>query len=81
MGTDSKSAGRQRKRAGLTPLTALRAHRLQHALSLNEVALRSGLSTYRVSVIERDPDRAWEGEIDRFLAAVNELAAERQESA
>jgi hypothetical protein len=70
------SSNRQRRH--LAPLTDVRAYRLRYGLSLFEVAHESGLTTFRASIIERDPARARPGEIDAHHTAVDRLSAKRE---
>ena len=70
-----------RKRNRRAPLTAVRAHRLKAGITLAEVALRSNLNSFRVSIIERDPSQARPGEIKAHRAAVDSIVADRSEAA
>jgi len=66
------------KRPRLFPMTPLRGRRLQHALTLNEVAREAGMSLSRASMIERKPGIATVEEIASLESAVDSLA-EREE--
>lgn len=72
---------KDRHRSRIVPLTPVRAYRLTAGLSLAEVALESGLTTFRVSVIERDPSQARHGEIDTHHAAVDALVLKHRGAA
>jgi hypothetical protein len=78
---DEKQDFQQRQRNRLSPLTAVRAHRLEHGITLFEAATRAGLTSFRVSVIERDPSTARPGELDVLRLAVDAIAAERRSDA
>jgi transcriptional regulator with XRE-family HTH domain len=67
----------RRKRA-FAPLSELRAERLRHALTLFELSLASGISSYRVSIIERGLDDATPEELSRIREAIARLAQERK---
>jgi hypothetical protein len=54
--------------------TLIRAYRLARNVTLTEAALASGISTRRVSLIERDPSIARDGEIERLRAAIDAVA-------
>lgn len=75
--TDAPKKREQRVR--LAPLTAIRQYRLERAVSLNDLASVSGISTARVSFLERGMVEARDGEIQRLLRAVDKVAARRQE--
>lgn len=64
------------RRSKLARLTAVRAYRLQAGLTLAEVALRAGISTFRLSTIERDPSTARAGEIEAHRRAIDELSSQ-----
>ena len=68
-------------RSRLAPLTPVRAHRLTAGFTLAEVAHRSGLTSFRVSIIERDPSQAKAGEIDAHRDAIDQLLRERRDAA
>lgn len=70
-----------RKRNRLAPLTPVRAHRLEAGITLAEVAAHSCLTSFRVSIIERDPSQARPGEIEAHRAAVDAIAAQRSVAA
>jgi hypothetical protein len=70
-----------RKRNRLAPLTAVRAYRLERGITLAEVALESGLTTFRLSVVERSPSEARDGEIATHRAAVDSIFAKRSTAA
>lgn len=67
----------RRSRSRLAPQTAVRAYRLERGITLAEVALQSGVTSFRLSIIERNPERAKPGEIEAHRRAVDELAAVR----
>ena len=69
---------KREQRVRLAPLTQLRRYRLERAVSLADAASTSGISTARVSVVERDPALARPGEIDRLLRAVDIIAKARK---
>jgi hypothetical protein len=70
-----------RKRTRIAPLTPVRAYRLAAGVTLAEVALRSDINAFRLSVIERDPSQARDGELDAHRLAVDSLAHERRGAA
>lgn len=57
------------------PLTDIREYRMRRGITLMAVAFHSGLSLARASFIERFPERARPGELDRLRAAVDGLFA------
>lgn len=65
-------------RCGLTPITDARLDRLRAGLTIAEVAAESGLTSFRISIIERDPTKARAGEIDRHRAAIKTLQSRRE---
>jgi transcriptional regulator with XRE-family HTH domain len=65
------------KRRRLMALTEIRAERLRRALTLFEVAQAAGISTYRVSCIERGVDDGTPEELHLMRAAIEKLARER----
>jgi hypothetical protein len=71
----------QRQRNRIAPLTAVRAYRLERGITLAEVALESGLTTFRLSLVERDPSKARDGEIAAHRAAVDSIATKRSDAA
>jgi len=56
--------------------TAQREYRLRKAVTLSEAARTAGLSLYRASEVERFPDRARPGELERLRRAVDLVAKE-----
>lgn len=68
-----------RQKCGVTPLTEVRARRLIRGLSLFAVAERSGISSSRVSRIERDPSIARPEELEAHRNACDQLFAEKDE--
>lgn len=64
-----------RKRNRIAPLTPVRAYRLTAGITLAAVAQESGLTSLRVSIIERDPAQARPGEIEAHHQAVDVIAA------
>jgi predicted transcriptional regulator len=72
---------KREQRVRLAPLTAIRRYRLERAVSLNDVASVSGMSTARVSFLERGMMEAGVGEIERLLRAVDKVAAQREATA
>ena len=70
-----------RKRSRIAPLTAVREYRLRAGVTLAEVAHESGLTSNRVSIIERDPAQARPGEIEAHRSAVDRLVTTGQEAA
>ncbi len=68
-------------RRRIPSLTEIRAERLRHSITLAEVALRANLSSYRVSLVERDPSRARPGELEALHRAIDELSAEMSKPA
>jgi hypothetical protein len=64
------SPSRRRRFPALTPL---RAERLRQALTIAEVASESGISSFRVSIIERDPDQATPEELGLLRQAIGRL--------
>jgi hypothetical protein len=70
-----------RRRNRISPLTPIRAYRLAQGITLAEVAQRSGLTSFRVSIIERNPSEARSGEIEAHRSAVDSLARERRGAA
>ena len=69
------------KRNRIAPLTPVRANRLEAGVTLMEVAQRSGLTSFRVSIIERDPSQAKPGEIDAHRGAVEYLGRKQRGAA
>jgi transcriptional regulator with XRE-family HTH domain len=65
------TANRRRSFPALTPL---RADRLRRALTLAELARASGLSSFRLSIIERGLDDATPDELARLQRALESLA-------
>ena len=59
------------------PIGELRSYRLSRGITLIRVAVATGISLARASEVERFPERARPGEIDRLKRAVDELARER----
>lgn len=68
-----------RRRRGVPPLTPLRAYRLQRGLTLAEVAARADMTTFRASIIERNPKAAHPDEIRAHRAACDSIHAERKQ--
>lgn len=66
-----------RARAGLQPASELRIYRLQRGVRLVEAALRAGISVARASTVERLPESARRGEIERLRQAIDSVAAQR----
>jgi transcriptional regulator with XRE-family HTH domain len=62
-----------RKRA---PLTPERFYRVKRGVTLTDAARLSGLSTYRISIIERSPEKGRPGELETLRAAVDRAARE-----
>lgn len=56
------------------PSTKPREHRLRTGIRLVEAALTAGISLTRASQIEREPELARPGELERLRAAVEKLA-------
>lgn len=71
-----------RRRRSFPALSPLRSERLSAAvspaLSLFEVAHAAGLSSYRLSVIERALDEATPEELAKIREAIARLAEERE---
>ena len=65
------------RRRTFGPLTDLGADRRRNGLKLFDVARAAGISTYRVSVIERGVDDGTPEEISLLRAAIARLARER----
>lgn len=63
-----------RQRVRVAPLTPIRALRLTHGLTIAEVSHESGLTTFRLSIIERDPEQARPEEIEAHRQAVEAIA-------
>lgn len=74
------SVAPQRGHRQRAALTSLRTYRLVRMVSIAEVSVRSGLNTYRISVIERRPELARPEEIAAHKKAIDDLFSE-QESA
>jgi hypothetical protein len=55
-------------------LTALRQHRLERGITLIRAAVAADLPLTRASLVERNPENARPGEVERLRAAVNSLA-------
>jgi hypothetical protein len=53
------------------PITPVREYRLRKGVTLLEASFRAGISLTRASEIERYPDRARPGEIERLKKAVD----------
>lgn len=67
---------RIRQRA-MVPLTWVRQHRLEKAVRLVDVAVATGISMNRLSLIERRPQIADADVLEQIIAAVDEIAAAR----
>lgn len=61
----------------LPPLTEARKFRLEHRVPLVSAALAAAIPSSRASIIERDPSVARPGELERLMAAVEGIAARR----
>ena len=71
-------AAKTNRRSGLAPLSELRAERLRVAQTLFSVAQESGISSYRLSIIERGLDEPTPEEIAKLREAIARLARERK---
>jgi transcriptional regulator with XRE-family HTH domain len=71
-------AAKANKRSGLAPLGELRTERLRHALTLFAVSQAAGISSYRVSIIERALDEPTGEELTKLHEAIARLAEERK---
>jgi hypothetical protein len=58
------------------PLTDAREYRLRRGVTLMAASFYSGISLARASYIERKPEKARPGEIERLHAAVDRAAAD-----
>jgi transcriptional regulator with XRE-family HTH domain len=62
------------RRRDFPALTPLRADRLRRALTIAKVSSASGISSYRVSIIERGLDDATPDELARLQRSLETLA-------
>jgi hypothetical protein len=53
-------------------MTEAREYRLRRGITLVEAAVHAGMSVFRASVIERYPEQARAGELERLRAAVDQ---------
>lgn len=72
-----RSSFDSRHRRGIAPLTSVRAYRLERGLTLADVASRAGITTFRLSIVEREPDLARPGELEAHKRAIDELHGEQ----
>ncbi len=66
-------------RRAFPPLTPLRAQRLRHALTIAEVAREAGLTSYRLSVIERNLDSVRPEELAALRSAIATLVKAKRD--
>jgi hypothetical protein len=66
------------RRRSFSPLTPLRIERLQHALTLFEVAQAARMKSYRVSLIERGLEDGTPEELRSLREAIERLVCERR---
>ena len=59
----------------LQPTSPLRLHRVANRVRLHDLAHYARCSPARISEIERFPERARPGEIDRLTTFINEIAS------
>lgn len=64
-----------RKRRRLPRLTKAREYRLRRGVVLTMAAVYAGIPPTRASLIERFPERARPGELERLRAAVDRAAS------
>lgn len=68
-----------RRRRSFAPLrTEIRGERLRQDLTLVEVSQASGISSYRVSIIERALDEPTADELAKLREAIARLSEERK---
>jgi len=73
-----RSESSQSPRRRMPPLTKWRSYRLSRRVPLIKAAVLADTSLSRASEIERHPERARPGELERLKSAVDRAAAEAE---
>lgn len=77
MSVAQATAEKQRTRK-FSPASPVRIVRLQAGITLQDAASEAGLTLHRASTLERYPERARGGELDRLRKSIETIAARRR---